>query len=144
MANADDANEVVEPQETNNLRYTTIYIGPDLTVASANAPFTALAGATMTISDTVRNLGPDVAAASTTRFYLSLNGAVDASDFLLDGVRAVPALGFNATSTGNTMVTIPTGISGRYFLLAVADDLGAVSEASEVNNLFLRLITINP
>jgi hypothetical protein len=41
-------------------------------------------------------------------------------------------------------VTVPTGISGRYYLLAVADDLGAVAEASEVNNLFLRLITINP
>jgi hypothetical protein len=56
----------------------------------------------------------------------------------------VPALGFNVTSTGNTVVNIPSGVAGKYFLLAVADDLGAVPEASETNNLFLRLIQINP
>jgi len=144
IANADDANQVVEPVETNNVRTTTIYIGPDLTVATANAPVTVVAGTSMTITDTTKNLGPDTAAASTTRFYLSLNGAVDAGDILLDGTRSVPALGFNITSTGNTTVTVPTGISGRYYLLAVADDLGVVPEATEINNLFLRLITINP
>jgi subtilase family serine protease len=98
----------------------------------------------MTITDTVKNLGPDTAGASTTRFYLSLNGSVDATDIRLDGTRDAPSLVFNATNTGNTTVVVPTGLSGRYFLLAVADDLGAVAEANEQNNLFLRLITINP
>jgi subtilase family serine protease len=144
MANADDTNDVIETVETNNLRYTTIYIGPDLTMAAVNAPNTAIAGTSITISDTTKNVGPDVAAPSTTRFYLSLNGAVDAGDILLDGTRSVPALGFNAISTGTTLVNIPSGLSGRYFLLAVADDLAAVAEASETNNLLLRFITINP
>lgn len=144
MANADDGNQVVETQETNNIRFTTIYIGPDLTVSALNAPTTVAAGSSMTITDTVKNLGPDTAGPSTTRFYLSLNGSLDSGDIRLDGAREVPSLVFNGTNSGNTTVAVPAGLSGRYYLLAVADDLGAVGEANEQNNLFLRLITINP
>ena len=144
LANADDPQQVAETQETNNIRYTTVYIGPDLTVSTVNAPLSAVAGTTMTVTDTVRNYGLDLAGASTTRFYLSLNGALDASDHLLDGERSVPALGANGVNTGSVTVTVPTGISGRYYLLAVSDGYGVVAESSEVNNLGLRLITINP
>ena len=98
----------------------------------------------MTVTDTVRNYGVDVAAPSTTRYYLSLNAAIDAADILLDGERAVPALAFNGSNTGSMSVTVPAGLSGRYFLLAVADGLGAVAESNELNNVGLRLVTINP
>jgi subtilase family serine protease len=144
MANADDSHEVAETQETNNLRYTTIYIGPDLAVSALTAPLTVVAGTTMTVTDTVRNYGADIAAPSTTRFYLSLNSTVDATDFLLDAARAVPELGVNGVNTGSTIVTVPPGISGRYYLLAVADGPGVVAESNELNNVGLRLITINP
>ncbi len=144
MANADDTGTVVETQETNNVRYTTIYIGPDLTDTITNAPATVVAGTVMTVTDTARNYGVDLAAPSTTRYYLSVNAALDASDILLDGERSVPALAYNAFHTGSASVAIPTGISGRYYLLAVADGWGVVAESSEVNNLGLRLITINP
>jgi uncharacterized protein YpuA (DUF1002 family) len=56
----------------------------------------------------------------------------------------VPALAANGVNTGSVTVTVPTGISGRYYLLAVADGYGAVPESSEVNNQGLRFITINP
>jgi subtilase family serine protease len=144
MGNADDGNNVVETQETNNVRYTTIYIGPDLSVSAVNAPVTVVAGSTMTITETVRNYGADTAPPSTTRFYLSLNGALDATDILLDAVREVPAVAVNGANSGSTSVTVPTGISGHYFLLAVADGFGVVAEANELNNVLLRLITINP
>jgi subtilase family serine protease len=144
MANADDPNAVVETQETNNVRFAGIYIGPDLAVSAVNAPVSVGAGTTMTVTDTVRNYGADVAAPSTTRYYLSLNGALDAADIRLDAERAVPALGANAVSTGSVSVTVPAGISGSYYLLAVADGLGVVPEAIEVNNVGLRFITINP
>jgi len=144
MANADDTQQVAETQEINNVRYSTIYVGPDLVVSMINAPLTAVGGTTITITDTVRNYGLDTAAPSTTRFYLSLNGALDASDFLLDGERGVPAVGANGVNTGSVTVTVPAGISGKYFLLAVADGHGAVAESSEVNNVGLRFITINP
>ena len=64
MANADDEKQVVETQETNNIRFTTIYVGPDLTVSALNAPVTVVAGSSMTITDTVKNLGPDTAGPS--------------------------------------------------------------------------------
>ncbi len=144
MANADDSQQVAETQETNNVRVTTISIGPDLVVSTVNAPLTVVGGTTMTVTDTVRNYGLDAAGPSITRFYLSLNGALDASDILLDGERPVPALAANGVNTGSVTVTVPTGISGRYYLLAVADGYGAVPESSEVNNQGLRFITINP
>ncbi len=144
MANADDTYTVAETQEINNVRYTTVYIGPDLSVSTMNAPVSVVAGTTMTITDTVRNYGVDPAAPSTTRYYLSLNGALDASDIQLDAERTVPALGVNGFSTGSVTVHVPTGISGSYFLLAVADAAGVVAESSELNNVGLRLMTINP
>ena len=73
-----------------------------------------------------------------------MNGTVDAADILLDVERAVPAIGVNGFNTGSAIVSVPSGISGKYYLLAVADGPGAVAESSEVNNVGLRLITINP
>ena len=144
VAVTDDAGEVAETQETNNTRQTTIYVGPDLQAAGVNAPFTVTAGTTMTVTDSVRNVGADVAGASTTRFYLSLNGTLDAADILLDGERTVPAIAVNGIHSSTAALVIPAGLSGRYNLLAVADALGAVAESSEINNVSLRSITINP
>jgi subtilase family serine protease len=144
IANADDAKEVAESIENNNVRYGAVSVGPDLGVFSATAPAAFTAGTSITVTDTTKNSGIDPAGASTTRFYLSLNGALDGNDTLLAAERAVPALAPNATSTGSTSVPIPTGFSGRYYLLIVADGYGAVAESSEVNNVRVILVTINP
>ena len=41
------------------------------------------------------------------------------------------------------MVLIPAGtVPGRYFLIAVADDGGAVSEADEIDNARSRAFTV--
>lgn len=144
IANADDGNTVVETVETNNLRFTSIYLGSDLTVYAFSVPSTAVAGTTVTVTDTVKNIGADIAPPSTTRFYLSTNTVLDAADILLDAVREVPALGFDLTSMASTSVTLPAGVSGRYYLLAVADGNTTVVEAIETNNVLARLMTINP
>jgi subtilase family serine protease len=39
-------------------------------------------------------------------------------------------------------VTIPSGLSGSYYLFAIADAANQVEEASEGNNMFLRLVQI--
>jgi hypothetical protein len=55
--------------------------GRDLLVtAMANPPRTALPGSADVVTDTTVNQGPAVAAASTTRFYLSLDGAKGPGD----------------------------------------------------------------
>ncbi len=109
-----------------------------------NAPLTAVAGATITVTDTIRNFGAEAAAPSTTRFYLSLNGSLDAADIPIDAQRAVPAIAANTWHTGSTSVTLPTGVTGSFFLLVVADGYAVVAESSEVNNMTPRLLTINP
>ncbi len=142
MANADDGGQVGETYETNNIRYRTILVGPDLTISSVSAPTSAAPGASISVSDTVRNMGAGDAGASVTRFYLSSNVLFDSGDVLLAGSRDVPSIATGATHSGTTSVTLPAGVSGTYFILAVTDATNAVAEASETNNSGFRGITI--
>jgi subtilase family serine protease len=144
LARADDTGDIPETIETNNVRSDSILIGPDLQVSSLVAPSTLTAGASVTFTDTVKNIGADPAGPSTTRFFLSLNLLFDASDIPLDGSRSVPELAVNMTNAAATTMTIPAGLSGKYYVLAVSDALGAVGEADESNNVRIRLVTINP
>ena len=56
---------------------------------------------------------------------------------------AVGALAAGASSPGVSNVIVPDIAPGAWFLIATADDGGLVAEASETNNTFARLITIN-
>jgi CARDB protein/fibronectin type III domain protein len=143
VAKADDPAALAEASETNNTRFTTLQVGPDLTMYSLTVPATATMGSSITVTDAVRNQGGDVAGASTTKFYLSLNAAFDTSDIPIVGGRAVGELGINLTSSGTTLLTLPQGVSGKYYLLAVADGTTTVMEAIETNNVVARLITIS-
>jgi subtilase family serine protease len=142
IVNADDERTVTETVETNNARAVSMLVGPDLNVFSFTLPFTVAAGATVSIGDTVKNLGAADAGASVIRFYLSTNTAFDSSDVLI-GSRNVPAIAAGAINSGTTSVVIPSGLSGSYYVFAVADATGVVAEASEGNNSFLRLVQIN-
>jgi subtilase family serine protease len=142
-----DADNVVEETQENNKRKRRIQITlPDLTVTVLKAPGTAAAGSSVVVQDTTSNKAPVPAGASTTRFYLSTDGLFDVGDVFLDS-RPVPALAAKAKSAGSTTVTIPLGPApGVYFVLAVADGDGAVSETpeGEGNNVRSRKITITP
>ena len=84
-------------------------IGPDLSVSAMTVPYTIVAGSTVTVTETVLNQGAGAAGASTTRFYLSTNVTLDASDVVLDGSRVVLPLAAATASGGTTQVTIPAG-----------------------------------
>ena len=144
IARCDDLAQVTETLEINNVRTSTIDIGPDLTLMSITSASTVAAGATLTLTDTVLNYGTQTAPVSANRYYLSLNTTFDASDIPLGGQRDVPALAYNTTSTGSVGVQIPSGLSGAYYLLAVADGNGVIAEASETNNVKAKLLTITP
>jgi subtilase family serine protease len=144
LARADDLGQVAETQEVNNVRFAIVEVGPDLVVYSASAASSVAAGSTLTVTDTTWNYGAGTAAPSTHRYYLSLNTTLDGADIPLDGQRAVPALAPNTGSTGSAPVQIPTGLSGAYYLLVVADGSGVVAEANEANNVRVRALTINP
>ncbi len=142
IAKADDDNAVSESSETNNLRTVTIQIGPDLAVTALTAPGPVVAGGNWTIFDTTKNQGVGASGASTTRFYLSTNTALDASDIELGG-RVIAALDAGASSAGSTVVVVPAGTApGTYYLIAKADADLVVGETQEANNMRIVLVTI--
>jgi len=139
LACADDLHAVAEVDEGNNCLATAgvVVVGrPDLIVSAVTAaPATALPGGTLTVTETVENQGPAPAAASKTRYYLSLDRAKGSGDTLLTGARLVPGLAPGALSTATTGIVIPAGApAGTFYLLACADDFKAVVETDEGNN----------
>jgi uncharacterized membrane protein len=82
--------------------------------------------------------------ATTTRYYLSFNNVLDASDVALGG-RAVAALSPGGSDAGSISLTIPPGTpSGFYYLFAKADGDSVVPETVENNNLYAVVIRVTP
>jgi subtilase family serine protease len=143
IAVADADGVVAERIETNNTRYKTLTIGPDLVVSQLVAPTSAAVGTTIVVSETTRNLG-SVTGPSATRYYLSVDGTVGGDDTLLES-RGVPSLGVGETSAVSTSLTIPASIvPGTYYLIAQSDGDGIIAELVETNNLKTRTISITP
>jgi subtilase family serine protease len=143
LAYADDAGAVAETQETNNVRFASVLIGPDLMFGFASSPSAAVAGSTITASTTVRNAGAALAAATTIRFYLSTNVSLDASDVVLNASQGVPMLAADGSFASTTQIVLPSDKVGTFYLLMIADADQVVAETSEGNNLAARLLTLS-
>src|SRR5262249_39476404 len=97
-------------------------------------PTTTAPGASILVNDTTKNQGGGTTVPTTTRFYLSTDSVLSASDVLL-GERTVPALGAGASNQIGTTLTIPAStVSGSYFVIAQADATLLVAETLENNN----------
>jgi subtilisin family serine protease/uncharacterized membrane protein len=143
MADHDDA--LLESNETNNTRSRPVQVGPDLDVSSLTVPSAAAAGSTISVTDTVTNVGGSAAPASATTFYLSANSTLGTGDILLSGSRQVLELAAGGVSTGSTDLTIPsTTGAGLHYIIAKADGADAIMEPSETNNASARGIRIGP
>jgi subtilase family serine protease len=145
IAQADADNVVPEYNEGNNITFSSpIAVGPDLVIANITAASKTGAGFTISFSDTTNNKGAAKAGASTTRFYLSSDMVLDASDIFL-GSRAILALAASKSTSGRTAVIIPAATpAGSYYVLAQADANNAVAEASESNNTYAKAIEVLP
>jgi len=142
LAKADGADDVPEASESNNIGSWAFAIGADLVVFSLTVPPTAAAGQSIIVTDTNRNQGSGSAAASITRYFLSIDTMLDASDAPL-GERSVPALSAGASDTASTALTLPaTAATGAWYVIARADANNNVPETSEVNNLSSRALQI--
>jgi hypothetical protein len=96
---------------------------------------TVAPGATFAVTDTVQNLGPGPSGSSRTRYYVSLDAVKGAGDTLLTGTHSVPGLAAGASHTATVTLTVPASVAlDSYFLLACADDQGAVAEGEEGDN----------
>ena len=136
LAKADSEDVVPEDRETNNVRASgVVKVGPDVIVSAVSAPAGAAAGTAINVSDTTKNQGGGAAGPTTTRYYLSSNTALDASDVALGG-RALPGLAPGVVDTGHTSLTLPpTTGAGVYYVIAQADGAAAMAETSETNNI---------
>jgi subtilisin family serine protease len=118
---------------------------PDLVISSFGGPGSAAAGLPLAITITTKNQGTGTANASTTRFYISANGVVDAGDIRLDEVQSVPALGPGIAATTSMSVSIPSNLSvGSHYIIAKADADDVLFENQESNNTYLRTLTVGP
>lgn len=143
VAVADGGNVLAETSETNNTTFRLLQVGGDLIVSTITAPATGAPGSSVVVTDTTKNEGAGSVGASTTRFYLSPNATLDATDTLLAGGRAVPELTNGVSHSGSTTLTLPSPLaSANYYIIAKADADGQVVESSETNNTTARAIQI--
>jgi subtilase family serine protease len=140
LACADDLVKVAEgpTNEGNNCLASSAAVNvrlPDLVQSTlTDPPATAARGGTFTINETVLNQGTIAASATTTRYYLSLNGTTT-SAVLLGQIRSVGTLAAGGSSAASKVLTVPSTIaSGSYYVLACADDTKVVLESDENNN----------
>src|SRR6185295_12325501 len=144
---ADPTDVIVEALETNNTATTGILTvtPPELSISSLTVPGTGIAGRSVGIPNSVVNSAsaPGTAPSFQVGLYLATNTTIDpASDTLLAS-RTVATLAPAATSAATTSVTLPT-TAGNYFIGAVADRVGAVTEANEGNNQQSSAIVVVP
>ena len=152
LACADDLQKVREQDESANCLASSSRVlidWPDVIITSlANPPSNVAVNGRFTVTETVTNRGLAVAGASSTRYYLSLNGIKDATDVLLTGARAIASLAPGASSPGSRQVRVPAGtLPGSYFVLACADDLQKVGESTNEGNncgTSATAITVHP
>ena len=141
---ADAANEVVERDETNNIRYQPIVVNadqPDAILAdlvvenAAVGRNYALAGESLPVSGVVRNAGPATAVTSRLKYFISTNATFEGSDNYIN-YDNVDALASGATSPEDANLALPATLAdGQYYVLFVADETKAVVEQYESNNV---------
>ena len=87
-----------------------------------------IAGASFTLSATVRNQGDGSSAATTLRYYRSADATISSTDTEV-GTDAVGALAVGATSDESIGLTAPAS-AGRYYYGACVDDVTGESDTS--------------
>ena len=111
---------------------------PDLVVESPsvsdNSP---IAGASFTLSATVRNQGDGSSAATTLRYYRSTDATISGTDTQVD-TDAVSALAASATSAESIGLTAPASV-GTYYYGACVD---AVTGESDTSNNCSSAVTV--
>ena len=102
---------------------------PDLAVGSPSVSDRSPdAGASFTLSTTVRNRGDGRSAATTLRYYRSSNATISASDTAV-GTDAVGGLGASGTSAESISLTAPSS-AGTYYYGACVDTVSGETDAT--------------
>jgi len=133
---ADSNTVIAELDEANNdlaAPITVTLFQPDLVMTALTGPATVVPGAKVGFANTVRNQGPAPATPFRITFYVSTTATPGPGT--VAGFRDVAGLAGGATSAASTVITIPpTLTAGAYFISAIADSGGVVTELDEANN----------
>jgi hypothetical protein len=140
VAIADINGTVMEQDESNNSKATASTIAitasqPDLAVTALSGPSSITRDVPFNVTTTISNLASPSAGAFRVGIYLSTDANIDTGDILI-GSRSIASLAGLASNSATTSVTVPSATvpAGTYYLGAIADDLGAVTETNESNN----------
>lgn len=142
----DDLGMIAESDEGNNAlagnQVEILADGLDLTVQGVTAPASGTTGQPVTITATVAATMP--AAASAVQFFVSRDPVITSADTYL-ATKAVGSFGAAGAQTVTATVTLPTTLtSDTWYLGAIADAYGVITEINETNNASAgRAITVN-
>ena len=126
--------DVNQTTNTANLSITVNAARPDLVVTSVSGPSSGRRGYRISVTVTVKNQGNAIAPGSTVTLYLSADGTITTSDIKLSD-KTVTTLTAGSSQTITTNVTIPSSMSkGTFYIGAIADRTGVVTESDENNN----------
>jgi subtilase family serine protease len=118
---------------------------PDL-VMTAVTPngSTANQGGTLPVINTVMNQGVTTSNSFRIAYHLSTDAVYgNGDDVALSTIRTVTSLGAGASNSATTSLVIPSSApGGAYYVCALADALGQVSESNETNNTLCSAGTI--
>jgi len=134
-----------EDNENNNLSFSqsTMYIQQkqtDLTVESANAPYSAITGQPATITWNVINTGSDSSIKNTwiDRVYMSSDETLDENDILLGETTHTQILDSAHHIEKSLTASIPSLLDGHYYAIIQVDAQNMIYEAdAEHNNSFV-------
>jgi subtilase family serine protease len=115
-------------------------------MTAVSGPASGMTGATISVSDTVRNQGQgSITAPFSVGYYLSTDAVITTADTRI-GARSVSSLATNTSKSGTLTVTIPATLApGTYYLGAIADYANVRPEQDENNNsLAGAVITVMP
>jgi subtilase family serine protease len=138
---ADADSTVTEDNEDNNIAAVAFIVTapllPDLSITmAAPVAVSALPGATITATAMVKNQGSAAVSAGNISYYLSANNTYEAVD-VLTGNSAGTTLAAGAEAQLSVTLTIPAETApGQYYLLAIADPAGSITESDETNNVY--------
>jgi subtilase family serine protease len=145
---ADYQDDFAETNETNNVRSALLEVTaprPDLQLIDTPylASKQAMAGSQVATESYVYNIGAAPAGVSKVAYYLSVDPILSANDVLLGSTGTVEVqAGYSEIVVGTLTVPAAT-ISGRYYVLFVADYLNQVDDSNRSNNIAYTTLTVN-
>jgi subtilase family serine protease len=141
----DALQSINESNENNNISFSQpqIYIQhkqTDLTVVSANAPYSAITGQSASFQWSVKNIGidPCIKHAWIDRVFLSSDKTLDENDMLLGEIDHTRILESEQSVAKSLTSSMPALLDGHYYAIIQVDAQDAIYEAdAEQNNIFV-------